>query len=189
MKSSKSQGLFIIDCGEVFLREFRTEDAEAIYMISNQPEVFEFLPDWKSTKDQRINWVTNYEIPENKAFLKAVSQMHVTDECLRLSVILKETNELIGWCCTGIKEESPPPNREIMYAISKDYQNRGYGTTACKGLINYLFTETNVEYLNAIALVQNTASNKVIKKSGLHFLKSIEIENEVYNHYTLSKNV
>ena len=45
---------------------------QSIYNISNQPEIEKFLPDWKSTKEQRINWVVNYEIPENKAFLHAV---------------------------------------------------------------------------------------------------------------------
>ncbi|MED1575444.1 GNAT family N-acetyltransferase, partial [Bacillus paranthracis] len=64
--------LFRIDCGDIYLQEFTITDAESIYNISNQPEIEKFLPDWKSTKEQRINWVVNYEIPENKAFLHAV---------------------------------------------------------------------------------------------------------------------
>lgn len=188
MKANQSQELLIIDCDEIFLREFHVEDTEDIYTIAKQPEVSKFLPDWQSTKEQRMNWLTNDDIPENKAFLKAASQMNVTDECLRLAVILKQTGKFIGWCCSGIKEELLPPNREVMYAISKDYQKRGYGTKACKGLIHYLFTETNVNHLNAIALVRNAASNKVVEKSGLQFMQNIEIEHELYNHYTLIKN-
>ena len=39
-------------------------------------------------------------------------------------VFIKETDEFIGWCCTGIKDELPSPNREIMYAISSEFQRK-----------------------------------------------------------------
>jgi len=64
--------LFTIDCGDILLRELRIEDVDATYEITSQPEVYEYLPDWKSTREQRLDWVTNYEIPSNKKFLSAV---------------------------------------------------------------------------------------------------------------------
>ncbi len=64
MEIENSAKLFRLDCGEIYLQEFSTKDAESIYNISNQPEIEKFLPDWKSTKEQRVNWVVNYEIPE-----------------------------------------------------------------------------------------------------------------------------
>ncbi|WOD64831.1 GNAT family N-acetyltransferase (plasmid) [Niallia taxi] len=179
--------LFTIDCGEIFLREFRIEDADAIYEITSQPEVYEYLPDWKSTREQRLDWVTNYEIPSNKKFLSAVPNIE-EQNYLKLGIILKETGEFIGFCNTGIKEELPAPNREIAYAISKHYRNRGYTTEAVKGLINFLFEKTNVELLNTIVLIQNLSSNRVIKKSGFEFVGDIEIENQKYYHYTLHKS-
>jgi len=72
MGEESPTNLFRIDCGDIYLQEFTTKDAESIYKISNQPEIEKFLPDWKSTKAQRVNWVANYEIPANKAFLDAV---------------------------------------------------------------------------------------------------------------------
>ncbi len=88
---------------------------------------------------------------------------------LRLGIILKETDQLIGFCITGLKEELPPPNREIVYAISKHFRNKGYTTEAARGLINFLFKNTNVEILNAVALIldliglfKNVALNKLI---------------------------
>jgi len=179
--------LFTIDCGDILLRELRIEDVDATYEITSQPEVYEYLPDWKSTREQRLDWVTNYEIPSNKKFLSAVPNIE-EQNYLKLGIILKETDEFIGFCNTGIKEELPAPNREIAYAISKHYRNRGYTTKAVKGLINYLFENTNVELLNTIVLTQNVSSNKVIQKSGFNFLGDLEIENEKYYHYTLLKS-
>ncbi|RWS44740.1 N-acetyltransferase [Bacillus mycoides] len=181
--------LFRLDCGDIYLQEFSTKDAESIYKISNQPEIEKFLPDWKSTKEQRVNWVTNYEIPANKVFLDAATNSsNIDGHFLKLGVFIKDTNEFIGWCCTGIKEELPSPNREIMYAISSEYQNNGYATKATKGLIDYLFKKTNVDVLNAIALINNISSNKVIEKCGFTYMSQQTIENQLYNHYLLSKS-
>ncbi|KAA0766448.1 GNAT family N-acetyltransferase [Bacillus sp. SH5-2] len=181
--------LFRIDCGDVYLQEFTIKDAESIYNISNQPEIEKFLPDWKSTKEQRVNWVVNYEIPENKVFLHAVrTTTNIDDHILRLGIFKKTTNEFIGWCCTGMKDELPPPNREIMYAISSKYHNNGYATKATKGLIDYLFEKTTVDVLNAIALINNVASNKVIEKCGFSYKSQQRIKNQIYNHYILRKS-
>ncbi|MDZ5472245.1 GNAT family N-acetyltransferase [Bacillus sp. 31A1R] len=179
--------IFEIDCGEILLREFRIEDVDAIYEITSQPEVYEFLPDWKSTREQRLNWVTHYEIPSNKEFLTAIPNIE-EQNYLKLGIILKETGEFIGFCTTGIKEELPAPNREIAFAISKHYRNKGYTTKAVKGLINFLFDKTNVELLNTIVLIENISSNRVIQKCGFQFVGDIEIEGENYHHYTLHKN-
>lgn len=57
-----------------------------------------------------------------------------------------------------------------------------------KGLIDYLFKNTNVDVLNAIALINNVPSNKVIEKCGFTYLSQQTIENQLYNHYLLSKS-
>ena len=189
MGEKSSTKLFRIDCGDIYLQEFTTKDAESIYKISHQPEIERFLPDWKSTKEQRINWIINDEIPANKAFLDAVkTASNIGGHSLKLGIFMKDTNEFIGWCCTGMKEELPSPNREIMYAISSEYQNNGYATKATKGLIDYLFKNTNVDVLNAVALINNVPSNKVIKKCGFIYTSQQMIENQLYNHYQLNKS-
>ncbi|EJQ95192.1 MULTISPECIES: GNAT family N-acetyltransferase [Bacillus] len=189
MREENLTRLFRIDCGDIYLQEFTIQDAESIYKISNQPEIEKFLPDWKSTKEQRVHWIINDEIPANQAFLDAVkTTSNIEVHSLQLGIFIKDTNEFIGWCCTGIKEELPSPNREIMYAISSEYQNNGYATKATKGLIDYLFKNTNVDVLNAVALINNVPSNKVIEKCGFTYLSQQTIENQLYNHYLLSKS-
>lgn len=178
--------LFTIDCGEIFLREFRIEDSDAIYELTSQPEVYDFLPDWRSTREQRLDWVTNYEIPDNKNFLSALPSIG-GQNYLKLGIILKQTGEFIGFCNTGIKEELSEPNREIAYAISKYYRGRGYTTKAVRGLVKYLFENTDVEVLNAVVLPHNISSNKVIQKSAFRLNGNIQIEDHLYYHYILHK--
>ncbi len=176
---------FTIDCGDIVLREFRVEDVDAIYELTSQPEVYEFLPDWRSTREQRLDWVTNYEIPENKDFLAAVP--NIGENWLKLGIVLKETDEFIGFCNTGIKDELSEPNREVSYAISKHHKNKGYTTQGVRGLVKYLFENTDVEILNAVVLPRNEASIKVIEKCGFHYNGDVEIEDQLHNHYRLEK--
>jgi [ribosomal protein S5]-alanine N-acetyltransferase len=176
-----------IDCGEIYLREFRIEDVDAIYEITSQPEVYEFLPDWRTTREQRLNYVANYEIPINNRFLAALPDIE-GQTYLNLAIILKETEELVGFCHSGLKSELPAPNREIAYGISKFYWNRGYASKAAKGLIDFLFEKTNVEVLNAVALPNNVGSNRVIQKCGFQFLGDVEIDGQSHYHYILKRD-
>ncbi|WP_339316166.1 GNAT family N-acetyltransferase [Paenibacillus sp. FSL R10-2734] len=179
---------FTIECKDILLREFRVEDLDEFHALTMQPEIIEFLPDWNVPKEQRLDWLINYEIKENQKFLEAVTtDGNIGKLRLRLGIILKETGEFIGWCCTGMKDELPAPNREIMFAISKDHRGKGYTTQAAKGFIKYLFEHTSIDVLNAIALIHNTSSNRVLQKCGFDFNNEITIEHEKYNYYQLSK--
>nr|WP_261306383.1 GNAT family N-acetyltransferase [Paenibacillus andongensis] len=180
---------FTIVCKDVILRDFITADLDAFHSLTWQPEIHEYLPGWNVAKEQRKNWFINYEIPENEQFLNAVSQGSIIGDLrLRLGIVLKNTGEFIGWCCTGIKDELPAPNREIMFAISKDYRGQSYTTQATQGLIKFLFKYTDVEELSAIALLRNTPSNRVIQKSGFSFKSTVDIENEKYYYYKITKS-
>jgi RimJ/RimL family protein N-acetyltransferase len=181
-----SKNVFTINCKDIILREFRLEDLDELYALTLQPEITDYLPDWKATKEDRREILINYHMENNKSFLEAIP--NIKEEGLILGVILKETNEFIGWCGTSLKEELPSPNREIAYAISKNHRCKGYTTQAVQGLIKYLFENTNIKVLNAIALTHNIPSNRVIEKCGFNYISNIEIENEEFYYYKLSKN-
>lgn len=177
-----------IECKDIILREYRVEDLDQIHELTWQPEIYEYLPGWNVAREDRENWLKNYEIPENNQFLSRVEEKQpIEDLRLRTVIILKASGELIGWCCSGIKEELPEPNREIMYAISKDHRSKGYTTQALQGIVQYLFENTETQQLNAVALVDNKPSIKVIEKSDFKLQGKIEIDNEPYNHYVLFK--
>ncbi|MED5018907.1 GNAT family N-acetyltransferase [Paenibacillus chibensis] len=188
-RQGSAKDAFTIECKDIMLREYQVLDVEALYALTQQPEIKQFLPDWDVPLEQRIDWITHYETVENRRFLQAVKEDgRIGDMTLRLGIILKETGEFIGWCNTGIKEELEKPNREIMYALSNRYTRRGYTTQAVQALSQYLFDHTDVIVLNALALTHNQASNKVIQKSGFEAAGTIRIEDAEYHHYKLFKH-
>lgn len=189
LNSVQTEPMFTIRCKDIMLREFSVDDLDPFHEITWQPEIVQFLPDWKATKEQRREWMLNYEIPGNMKFLNAVAREgHIGEHRLCLAIISIETGEFIGWICSGMKDELPHPNREIMYAISNKHTNKGYATQAVNGMIHYLFQYTDVSVLNAIALVHNLASNKVIQKCGFSHYDRIEIDSESYHYYLLRRS-
>jgi len=118
MTANEEMMEFKIECEDILLVEFRPEDFDHFHALTWQPEIYRYLPGWNVSKDQRKDWFFNYEIQENKQFLNMVAAegASIGELRLRLGIILKETGEFIGWCTTGIKEELPSPNREIVYA-------------------------------------------------------------------------
>ncbi|GKX66475.1 GNAT family N-acetyltransferase [Inconstantimicrobium mannanitabidum] len=186
LKKSTLSNLFTIGCEDIVLREFRLEDLDELYALTLQPEITDILPDWKATKEQRKEFLTNMHMPSNKIFLKSVP--NVGDTWFTVGIILKKTSEFIGWCCTGPCDELPKPNREIGYAISKYHRNKGYTTQAVMAMIKYLFENTEVKFLNAIALTTNKPSNRVIEKCGFNYTDNVTIGDREFYHYILSKN-
>ncbi|PMC37481.1 GNAT family N-acetyltransferase [Bacillus sp. UMB0899] len=181
--------IFSIDCGEFILREYKLEDADAIYNLALEEKIYRYLPDWKTTREQRLEWVRDYEMPGNAAFLEAVSDNVFPEGYFRLGIVLKENNKFIGWCCIGPKLELPKPNTEIFYAITKDYEGRGFVTKASMALIDYILKETKIETLNALAEIDNVGSNKVIQKCGFKFVEQININDKIHNHYKMQKKI
>lgn len=69
MGEESSTNLFRIDCGDIYLQEFTIKDAESIYKISNQREIEQFLPDWKSTKNKGLIGLSMMKYQQIKHFL------------------------------------------------------------------------------------------------------------------------
>ncbi|WP_028593429.1 GNAT family N-acetyltransferase [Paenibacillus assamensis] len=185
---NRSNSVFTIECQDIILREYQADDLDALHNLTWQPHFHKYLIGWNAPREQREEWFLNYEIPENERFLDALSRTGDPEQYrLRLGILLKETGEFIGICGTGIKDEVSPPNREIFYGISEPYQNKGYTTQAARGLITYLFENTNVEQLIAIAHLRNDSSNKVIQKCGFQYCGDVEIEGQPHCYYKLTK--
>lgn len=177
-----------IDCGELLLSPFNLEHLDAIHQMTLEPEVQEFLSDWIATREQRYEWLTKYEIGENETFFEALPHIdHLAETPLRMAIIHKATGDFVGWIVTGFKTELPPPNREIGYAISNCHTGKGYATIAAKGMIQFLFENSETQELVATAVTYNVPSNRVLTKCGYHQEGTMDIDNKPYYYYRMTK--
>ena len=64
------------------------------------------------------------------------------------------SHSLIGGCTT------------VEYALVPAARNRGYGTEAVRIMVDYLFLSQNITRIQAEALTENSASQRVLEKAG-----------------------
>ena len=138
----------------LLLRRFKHEDAETMFNTwANDEKVTRFLT-WKPHETLDVTkyiidlWVKDYE--KENTYQWAIE----FDGKLIGSIGCVETNE---------ENECG----EIGYCIGYDYWGKGIMTEAVKAVINFLFSEVNLNRIEIFHATKNPASGKVAKKCGL----------------------
>lgn len=107
-------------------------------------------------------------IDQCKASIQRAQQYYKDHPGLGIWVTcLKDTDEEIGW--TALKHLDTTEDVEIGYRYLKKYWGYGFATEASIALVHYGFDNLNLKQIAAVALPENEASIKVMKKAGLYF--------------------
>lgn len=148
-----------IKTDRLILRRLRVEDAESAYN------------GWCANKNvaMYVTWNVHESIEETKELYEAWVQEYENLETYRWGVEIKDTHELIGVIDVPSKKFLKHGTFEIGYVYKKSSWGNGYGTEALKAVIKYLFEEVGAETIYADYMVNNPASGKVMKKSGMTF--------------------
>ena len=161
---------------ELIIDEIKENDSKRFYEICNQNFVLKWMKDWEHNLEEikeLINYfVIGYEIrnPYTHPFC--------------LAIRIKTTQELIGICGFGTKEELDN-EVEICYFIDEKYSNKGYMGQVVKNAIEIYFKMVDKDYLYALVDDENINSIKILMKNGF---KKIEQNNRIKkSYYKLSK--
>lgn len=97
---------------------------------------------------------------------------------------MKDTQTYIGEA--GILSVNKKCNRCIIgYNLLPEYWGYGYATEITRGLIEYIFKDLGIERIEALSLEKNTASRRVLMKSGFKeegLLRNFSCINQQYNN-------
>ncbi|MDY0018824.1 MAG: GNAT family N-acetyltransferase [Anaerolineae bacterium] len=86
-------------------------------------------------------------------------------------VVEKASGQVIGHCGLLDKEVDGATEVELVYVFSKEAWGKGYATEIALALKEYAQTSLNLSRLIALIDLENTASEHVAIKAGLHFEK------------------
>jgi RimJ/RimL family protein N-acetyltransferase len=88
------------------------------------------------------------------------------------TMVCSTTGDVVGSCAF-----KGPPNLEgvveIAYGVEPEQQGRGYATEAAQALVAFCRTTDNVQVVRAHTLLDNSASARVLEKSGFHFVSEV----------------
>lgn len=147
----------IVETQRLYLRRIAVEDDVAMYELDSNPKVHEFLYNKPLT-----------DIEQSREIIRNLHKQYAETGIGRLAVILKETDQFIGWA--GLKVEHDVNGRsefiDLGYRFIEKYWNKGYATEATNALLQYGFCVLNFETINAYVCTQHIASRRVLEKCG-----------------------
>ncbi|TWI00487.1 RimJ/RimL family protein N-acetyltransferase [Flavobacterium tiangeerense] len=167
----------ILETDRLVLREMKLSDAEALFEMDRNPNVHQYL--WnKPVKD----------ISEVHATIESVKKQYIQNNIGRFVIILKESQELIGWA--GLKFNTEMVNNKINfydigYRLDEKFWGKGYASEASFAWLDYGFKTMKIPVMEAAAHSDNIASNRILQKIGLKMTETYLEDGVSWNWYEL----
>lgn len=109
--------------------------------------------------EQRIFWMLSNHAQNRPGKLRH----------LCLAIILKDTNEFIGWCGLDHLDQTQI-DPALFYLLKAKYWGKGLATEAAKALVDYAFNQFDLASIHGGAASENLASKRVMEKIGMRYV-------------------
>jgi ribosomal-protein-alanine N-acetyltransferase len=167
----------ILETERLILREMLPSDAAALFEMDSNPNVHKYL--WNKPLTS-IDGVYQY--------IEMVRNQYLENNIGRFVVVLKDTNELIGWA--GLKYNTEKVNNkvhfyDIGYRLNEKFWGKGYASEASFAWLDYGFNVMKIKVMEAAAHTDNIASNRILQKIGLKMTEKYLEEGVSWNWYEL----
>ena len=157
----------------LILRPFDEEDADAVFEMRSDEDVMRFIRPIQTNRGETMNWI------------RMLSEKWDTENIGFCAVVEKETKNFAGWC--GLWRLKETGEFEVGYAIAKNFQRKGYATEATRRILDYGFNELDLKKIVAVAYPENEASQNVMKRLGMKYVKTGEFYEKNLVQFAISK--
>jgi [ribosomal protein S5]-alanine N-acetyltransferase len=163
--------IMLIETNRLILREFQRKDLQELAPILADPNVMKFSP----------TGVNSIEQVEKKieGFISSYEELGFG----KWAVILKESNQLLGYCGIAVDRIDDKDETELGYRLDSRYWEQGLATEAASAVIKYGFEQIKLPYILGIVERANLASVRVLEKVGMRHERTTifhEVEMDVY---------
>jgi RimJ/RimL family protein N-acetyltransferase len=154
------------------LRHFRKDDIETYAEMMGDDEIARWFPKG-----------IGYTLEEaQKSFDNILSHWNKYGFGL-WAITRRESPCLIGRC--GLNYIPETSEVEIDFVLAGRYWKKGYATEAAQASLYYGFKILSLDRIIALAKPENSASLRVIKKIGMHYIRNAEYWNIICAKYEI----
>lgn len=147
----------IIETERLILRSLREGDAEDLFDYASEAKVSRFMP-----------WEAHRTIEDSKEFIAFVLNAYKQKNKLTWAIELKTDEKMIG-TIDFVKWLPKHSRGEIAYTLSHRYWGKGFTAEAVKALLEFGFTEMQLNKIEAPIVPDNFQSQRVLEKAGMKF--------------------
>jgi len=151
----KHAGTQVIKTARLTLRRVELSDADMMFR------------NWANDDDvtRYMRWETHKDVDETKEVITQWFANYENESTYHWGICL-ENGELIG--SVGVFSISEYDFKaEIGYCIGRRWWGQGITAEAVEAVIDYMFTNTDIERIEAYHATENPASGKVMAKAGM----------------------
>ncbi|MCB0529082.1 MAG: GNAT family N-acetyltransferase [Saprospiraceae bacterium] len=167
-----------IETERLLMRELTDADAPGLFALDSDPEVHRYLGN-KPVKS----------LQASEDIVRHVRRQYAENGIGRWAVIDKKTMDFIGW--SGLKYETNlragARYYDLGYRIRRQYWGQGIATETAVESLKYGFKKLDLPRICAAAHRENTASNKILIKTGFRLIETFEYDGAVHNWYELER--
>lgn len=167
---------FPLETKRLYIRPFRTEDADELHGIIGDPKVMDRIPGGPSSTPQ-----------ETKIRLAKIIEHQEKNGFSLWALRTKEQGNLIGNCGL-ILVEGRGPEVELAYDIAYEFWGRGYATEAARECLRFGFENLKLDRIIALTYSDHIASRRVMEKIGMVYEKASYYYDRDLVQYVTSKN-
>ncbi|MDN3658268.1 GNAT family N-acetyltransferase [Ferruginibacter paludis] len=150
----------IIETPRLVLRQFTMADAPLILALNSAPGVLQYIHEPGLTNVQ-----------EAADVLQNIILPQYANNLGRWAVHTRHNNDFIGWC--GLKWLQSTNEIDLGYRFTPPHWGKGYATEAAQHTLNYGLHQLNLQEIFGKAHIDNTASQNVLEKIGMQYVKEI----------------
>ena len=144
------------------LRELEAADLEPVLAYRSDPEVVRYL-DFSGPQNRVRVWEYVFAARHQRFLMRRTNY--------ELGILLAHNGRLIGECGLGLLYADVSAERPyaalLGFILHREQWGRGYATEAAGAVLRFAFEELKLDAVYAGCLPENTASRRVLEKSGL----------------------
>jgi RimJ/RimL family protein N-acetyltransferase len=147
-----------LETARLRLRHCSLDDLQEIARIRSDPDVMRYIGNGKPQTRAQV-----------RALLEDILSHWQQHGFGRWAITHKGADEPIGLC--GLSFLDNTPEVELGYLLAKEYWNQGLATEIAVACLQFGFEKLNLDRIVAVAYPENLASQKVMKKAGMRYIK------------------
>jgi RimJ/RimL family protein N-acetyltransferase len=146
----------------MLLREFRTDDVDALVELDSDPEVMFYINGGRPTPRAEIE---NEFLPHWLAWYRQGTGygMWAAEDA---------EGTFLGWFHLRPGADDDPDEPELGYRLRRAVWGRGLASEGARALVDEAFGELGAGRVRAETMVVNTASRRVMEKAGLRHVRT-----------------
>jgi RimJ/RimL family protein N-acetyltransferase len=152
-----------LETERLLLRQFKLRDADLLLELDSDPRVMRYITGGAPTSRDEI---------EGEVLPAFLDYYHRFPGYGFWAAIEKSTGEFLGWFHYRPEPDAAQDEPELGYRLRVAAWGKGYATEGSRALIAKGFTELKVQRVVAFTMAINTASRRVMEKSGMRFVRS-----------------